>query len=649
MRCHAGGYAAAVTFRAFASLLVLSAAALCVPGCGSPRCDDVDLDGYGPGCAAGADCDPRNPTRNVDCVNVPPPDCSATPTAPGCPCFAGSVAPCYTGAESTLDVGICRGGTTLCLADFYGACVGATLPGSETCNGIDDDCDGRLDEFVLSPCGGCDPSCTGVVWGPGGVPFTDEPGIALTTEGAIELERVAPDFGGVWLLNSADDTVSHIEASNATEVARHESGGDDPSRVAVDYRGDVFVTNRAFGGQGKLTKIAGSLAHCVDRDTSNSIETSSGPNDVPALPDDECVLFSVPVGGIDAVPRALAIDGSFESGGGGGGDPWVGLHGAEAVVHLDGETGAVIETVPLPGFAPYAAAFDGRGRLWLASEQGEFARIDPGESPPSVERTLLNLGCYLVYGIATTSDDALVGTGFGCDHVFRYEPRTAAVSRLATLPSTRSVVVDGQTAYVAHTDGRLSILGVDPLEVRGTVDSWAMGLSPIESIGVAADSVGTVWLFSAQGASGDRGVATRIDPITRTVLAQLPVGRGPHTQGDSTGRSLRGSYAPMGTVSAAIPGCGDAGVTRYRNLHVDLEPGVRSSVTVAMRFGEDASALASAAFTDLGTFPGSANPLPLTSVPDGWLLELRLVLTSDSRESSPLVRQVGVEYGCTLE
>lgn len=618
-------------------------------GCKEPACTDLDADGYGDHCSLGADCDDRNPTRNVDCVGVPPPDCSATPTAAGCTCFPGSVANCYTADAATEGVGACRHGVTSCVYGFYGLCRGAVLPATEICNGLDDDCDARVDEQVLSPCGGCDPSCQGVVWGPSGIAFEADPGLALTDEGSLELARTQPSFDGVFLANTAEDTVSHLSAASATEVRRHSSGGDDPTRVAVDYRGDVFVTNRAFGAQGTLTKIASDLGACIDRNGSTTIETSTGPSDVPAAADDECILFSVPVGGIDGVPRAIAIDGSFEPGGGGGGDPWVGLYGDEAVAHVDGETGATIETIPIPGFSPYAAAFDGRGQLWLASEAGELVKLDRSTSPPTVTRYLVNLACYEIYGIAITDENAVLGTGFGCDQVFRFEPSTQAVVRLPTLPSSRAVAIDDGLAYVAHTDGRMSIVDPSLMTVLGTVDAWALGRMPLESIGVAADSLGTVWMFSTHGAANGNGLATRIDPTTRTVLAQVPVGLGPHSQGDGSGRALRGAYVPTGSTGLVVPSCPNPSVAYFANLHVDLDAGAQSTVLLSMRSAATAAELATASFVDVATYPGSPTTLPISTVPHGALLELRLTLLSGARDSSPLVRQIGIEYDCLVD
>jgi len=52
---------------------------------------------------------------------------------------------CYTGAAGTKEVGDCQGGLRTCRAGVWGACLGQKTPTSETCNGIDDDCDGQID------------------------------------------------------------------------------------------------------------------------------------------------------------------------------------------------------------------------------------------------------------------------------------------------------------------------------------------------------------------------------------------------------------------------------------------------------------------------------------------------------------------------
>jgi hypothetical protein len=63
-------------------------------------------------------------------------------------CAPNSARDCYSGPDGTLDVGVCHGGTELCLPDgsAYGPCEGEQLPEAELCgNALDDDCDSRID------------------------------------------------------------------------------------------------------------------------------------------------------------------------------------------------------------------------------------------------------------------------------------------------------------------------------------------------------------------------------------------------------------------------------------------------------------------------------------------------------------------------
>jgi hypothetical protein len=68
--------------------------------------------------------------------------CSGTGTCGAC--VPGSTRPC----GGFTQVGICHAGTETCLNDGsgYGTCVGEGTPQPETCNGMDDDCDGQVDE-----------------------------------------------------------------------------------------------------------------------------------------------------------------------------------------------------------------------------------------------------------------------------------------------------------------------------------------------------------------------------------------------------------------------------------------------------------------------------------------------------------------------
>ena len=54
---------------------------------------------------------------------------------------------CYDGPNGTLAVGECRAGVRYCTeGDFGGPCDGQVLPTSERCDNLDNDCDGEVDE-----------------------------------------------------------------------------------------------------------------------------------------------------------------------------------------------------------------------------------------------------------------------------------------------------------------------------------------------------------------------------------------------------------------------------------------------------------------------------------------------------------------------
>ncbi len=49
--------------------------------------------------------------------------------------------------------GVCRTGTETCVLGTWGACTGGVMASTETCNGADDDCDGETDEALSEACG----------------------------------------------------------------------------------------------------------------------------------------------------------------------------------------------------------------------------------------------------------------------------------------------------------------------------------------------------------------------------------------------------------------------------------------------------------------------------------------------------------------
>ncbi|MBU1510562.1 SUMF1/EgtB/PvdO family nonheme iron enzyme [Myxococcota bacterium] len=71
---------------------------------------------------------------------------------------------CYTGPGGTIGVGPCHGGTQTCYTGVWGVCQGQVIPLTETCDTVDNDCDGTPDDgFNLNTdilnCGMCGISC----------------------------------------------------------------------------------------------------------------------------------------------------------------------------------------------------------------------------------------------------------------------------------------------------------------------------------------------------------------------------------------------------------------------------------------------------------------------------------------------------------
>jgi len=54
----------------------------------------------------------------------------------------------YSGPVGTKGVGPCKAGRQICSKGQWGSCFGEVLPTPEVCNGKDDDCDGTIDEWL---------------------------------------------------------------------------------------------------------------------------------------------------------------------------------------------------------------------------------------------------------------------------------------------------------------------------------------------------------------------------------------------------------------------------------------------------------------------------------------------------------------------
>ncbi|MBI5485997.1 MAG: hypothetical protein HY905_01555 [Deltaproteobacteria bacterium] len=117
--------------------------------CGAGACERVV-----PACAGGVPnlCVPGDP-GSERCGDGIDGDCDGS-VDEGCLCADDDVQPCYDGPPATRGSGACRDGSQVCVGGRWDPCMGEVLPTDESCNLVDDDCDGDTDEGLgETPCG----------------------------------------------------------------------------------------------------------------------------------------------------------------------------------------------------------------------------------------------------------------------------------------------------------------------------------------------------------------------------------------------------------------------------------------------------------------------------------------------------------------
>jgi len=120
----------------------------CSIGTGACRAEGVQICGAGD--AAGlVVCDATEGAPGEETCDGVDNDCNGTVDD-----RAGEICACEDGAvvECGSDVGACTLGQQICVGGQFGECAGATAPGVEICNGIDDDCNGSVDDRAGDAC-----------------------------------------------------------------------------------------------------------------------------------------------------------------------------------------------------------------------------------------------------------------------------------------------------------------------------------------------------------------------------------------------------------------------------------------------------------------------------------------------------------------
>jgi hypothetical protein len=166
-------------------------------GSGQPCCSfGASCNSTAPACYSGT-CQPCGQEDEICCPTGDP--------CPGsglqCDTFEGTCRqPCQPGASCQADAqGECANGTMQCTSAFEGHCV-AGQPSPETCNGLDDNCDGIVDNIPPDPCQGTPAECSARQ----GFVTT---GVTVCSGGQQQCQFTAlPDPGGTYCNGSVDPT-----------------------------------------------------------------------------------------------------------------------------------------------------------------------------------------------------------------------------------------------------------------------------------------------------------------------------------------------------------------------------------------------------------------------------------------------------------
>ncbi|MBI5499374.1 MAG: hypothetical protein HY907_03965 [Deltaproteobacteria bacterium] len=625
-------------------------------------CVDWDDDGFGPGCAAGPDCDDSDGAHHDDCA-----DC-ATTHAPGCRCSPGESFDCYDGPPWTEDVGACRGGARACLAGIIPeACAGQVLPAASPdvlCNDLDDDCDGVGDESLAGPCGTCDPECEseGETTPSAGDPGAT--GLAPNPDGTGGVVLGAEDIhaGYLWAANDPDGSVSKLDLESGAEVARYKVGlwgdnCDSPSRTAVDGFGNAYVAARAHVGcsgrnQGSVTKMAGDPIYCVDRNGDTAIQTSTGPTPLP-LGTDECVLWTVPVAGAGGIPRGLAIDlgdGEFHP----GGYPWVASWTEQRVYQLNPDDGAVLATVDL-GVQPYGLAADALGNIWVSGRAPSPGYLQKFNTVSRVVDPPVQFGgasgCTAEpYGITVDRDNrpwaaCWVGSD-ACGAGLNPDGSWIAVHTGRSNWGGRGIAAaaDGTIWMSIHENwGGGAMVSWNMVDGSGMTIRDIAGVIPV---GIALDELDHVWTVNQT-----TGNVTRLTLAT-SALEEFPVGPSPYTYSDFTGYQRR-RLVPRGTWTHDYHRCdlnaGDSWGMIYWD--VTAPPG---EVTIVAMSAPSAAELAAAPRVTLAVIPTATSPADIEAafsaagVPTFPYLRIEVTLEGTSDGATPVFRWVHVQWQCNI-
>ena len=341
-------------------------------------------------------------------------------------------------------------------------------------------------------------------------------------------------FSYIWIANSGESTVSKINTQTMAEEGRYLTRSDSagsPSRTSVNLNGNMAVANR----NGGITAFWANPDNCDPMANGvPGLQTSMNGGEVLPWGEDDCLRWSTAINATSNRPAAWApgewsdsecryVNNKFWTAARGGDDA------GTRVMLLDGETGVIEQTIPIPEFTSitYGGAVDGDGNFWGHQSGGSQLFF--------VDRDTFTYQIYAgpgdSYGIAV-DDNGLPWTCYLGVH--RLNPATGVWDHNNSINSSYGgCMSDGNgTMWLSHDP----LLGID-INTMQLVQSIDI---PQDIHGVSIDFDGNVWGVPIAGS-----VAYRIDPVTQTIDTFTGL-VGAYTYSDMTGFALANAGTPSG-------------------------------------------------------------------------------------------------------
>jgi len=368
-----------------------------------------------------------------------------------------------------------------------------------------------------------------------------------------------PEFSFIWVANATQSTISKINTRTMEEVGRYytrEDSAGNPSRTTVNLSGDVAVANRAGG----IAKFYARVEDCIDRNNDGTIQTSTGANDILPWADEECRAWYTPMPYVSNRPIAWArgtLNGAtceienqkvWTSGANNCTDTACTVD----VLRLNGETGAIEDTIPIGGlmgknfisggtggidfgfggigilnYGAYGGAADGAGNFWLfISNTTQLIRVDHA----SLAVEIWTIPKANGYGLTVDNKGRAWVCGQAGISRFDYTTQMWAENN-AFVVGFNGCMTDGNGTIWVGGGGDGGMPGVHSFDEETLMMKQTINV-PGGVKGVSIDFDGFVWGV-AKG-----NTASRVDPMTGMIETYTGL-TGAYSYSDMTGFGLR--------------------------------------------------------------------------------------------------------------